>query len=291
MADRHEYIIFNTAACLPFNIKRHQLLIMIHNILKDKATRLFIVLSGILIANAMVAEFMGVKIFSLEETLGWKPVNILLFGDAYSFNLTCGVLLWPVVFVMTDIINEYYGRKGVRFISWLAAILISYSFIMLFGAMKTAPNSWWVTSKVPAGIENMNTAYNGIFGQGLGIIVASMSAFLIGQLIDVYVFRGIKKRTGEKHIWLRATGSTLVSQFIDSFVVLVIAFYFYPKWVANQGSPWPLNQIIAIGIVNYIYKFCVAILLTPVIYLVHGWIERYLGHEKAAEMKNAAMGK
>jgi hypothetical protein len=262
---------------------------MIRNILQNKPSRLYIILAGVLIANAMVAEFMGVKIFSLEETLGWKPVNLRLLGDTYSFNLTCGVLLWPVVFVMTDIINEYYGRKGVRFASWLAAILICYSFIMLFAAMNTTPNAWWITSKQSAGIENMSAAYNGIFGQGLGIIIASMTAFLIGQLIDVLVFHRIKKRTGEKHIWLRATGSTLISQFIDSFVVLVIAFYFYPKWVPNQGSAWPLNQVIAIGIVNYIYKFSVAILLTPVIYLVHHWIENYLGKETAATMKTAAM--
>ena len=263
---------------------------MIHSILKDKPTKLFIILSGFLIANAMVAEFMGVKIFSLEEVFGWKPANIRLFGDSYSFNLTCGVLLWPVVFVMTDIINEYYGRKGVKFISWLAVILISYGFIMLFAAMKTPPNSWWITSKQSAGIENMSDAYNGIFGQGLGIIIASMTAFLIGQLIDVFVFRSIKKRTGDKHIWLRATGSTLVSQFIDSFVVLVIAFYFYPKWVPGQGAAWPVNQVLAIGIVNYIYKFCVAILLTPVIYFVHYRIEKYLGHDLSKKMKRAAMG-
>lgn len=263
---------------------------MVGSILKDKATRLFIVLAGFFIANTMVAEFMGVKIFSLEETLGFRPAAIKLFDDSYSFNLTCGVLLWPVVFVMTDIINEYYGRKGVRFISWLAVIFIGYGFIMLFGAMQTTPNSWWITSKQTAGIENMSAAYDGIFGQGLGIIVASMTAFLIGQLIDVFVFRSIKKRTGEKHIWLRATGSTLVSQFIDSFVVLIIAFYFYPKWVPNQGSAWPVNQVIAIGIVNYIYKFCVAILLTPLIYLVHHRIEKYLGHDLAMKMKRAAMG-
>lgn len=291
LADCDECFIFIASAPVSASVKHNPLLTMIQNILKDKATRLFMILSGILIANAMVAEFMGVKIFSLEETLGWKPLALRLFGDTYSFNLTCGVLLWPVVFVMTDIINEYYGQKGVRFVSWLAAILISYSFIMLFAAMKTAPNSWWITSKQSAGIENMDAAYNGIFGQGLGIIVASMSAFLIGQLVDVFVFHHIKRKTGEKHIWLRATGSTLVSQFMDSFVVLIIAFYFYPKWVPQQGSPWPLNQVLAIGIVNYIYKFFVAILLTPVIYLVHGWIERYLGREKAAEMKKAAMGK
>src|SRR5687768_16085217 len=98
---------------------------MIHAIIKDKPTRVFLVLSGFFVANALIAEFMGVKIFSLEGTFGWKPANIKLLGDTYSFNLTCGVLLWPLVFIMTDIINEYYGRKGVRFISWMAVALIA----------------------------------------------------------------------------------------------------------------------------------------------------------------------
>jgi uncharacterized integral membrane protein (TIGR00697 family) len=262
---------------------------MIHTIIKNKPTRLFIILGGFFITNALVAEFIGVKIFSLEETFSWKSANIKLFGDVYSFNLTCGVLLWPVVFIMTDIINEYYGLKGVRFLSWMTVILIAYAFLMIFGAINTSPNSWWVTSKQDIGIESMDVAYNGIFGQGLGIVIASMTAFLLGQLVDVFVFHKIKKVTGEKKIWLRATGSTLISQLIDSFVVLIIAFYFYPKYVPNQGSPWPFNQIIAICIVNYIYKFIMAIILTPVIYLIHGWIERYLGHELAAEMKRAAM--
>ena len=262
---------------------------MIHTIIKNKPTRLFIILAGLFIVNAVIAEFIGVKIFSLEATFGWKPAEIGLFGNKYSFNLTCGVLLWPVVFVMTDIINEYYGTKGVRFLSWLTIGLIALGFIMVFGAIQTAPNEWWVTSKKEVGIDNMSTAYNGVFGQGLGIIIASMTAFLIAQLVDVVVFHKIKKVTGEKKIWLRATGSTVVSQLIDSFVVLLIAFYFYPKWVPGQGKPWPFDQIMAICIVNYIYKFCMAILLTPVIYFVHGWIERYLGHEQAAEMKAAAM--
>lgn len=263
---------------------------MIRTIINNKPTRLFLILSGIFITNALIAEFIGVKIFSLESTFGWKPAEIHLFGGVYSFNLTCGVLLWPVVFVMTDIINEYYGVKGVRFLSWLTIGLIAFGFLMVFGALQTEPNGWWITSKKEAGIDNMNTAFNGIYGQGLGIIIASMTAFLVAQLIDVFVFHRIKKWTGEKKIWLRATGSTVISQLIDSFVVLLIAFYFYPKLVKGQGEPWPFDQLIAICIVNYIYKFIVAILLTPVIYFVHGWIERYLGHEQAATMKKAAMG-
>ena len=262
---------------------------MIHTIIRDKPTRLFIILAGIFISTALIAEFIGVKIFSLEATLGIKPAAIHLFGGTYSFNLTCGVLLWPVVFVMTDIINEYYGVKGVRFLSWLTIALIGFGFLIVFGALQTSPNAWWVTSKQEIGIENMETAFHGIYGQGMGIIIASMTAFLVAQLLDVFVFHKIKKWTGEKKIWLRATGSTIVSQLIDSFVVLIIAFYLYPKLVKGQGEPWPFDQLIAICIVNYIYKFIVALLLTPVIYAVHGWIEKYLGHEKAAEMKKAAM--
>ncbi|OSZ77606.1 hypothetical protein CAP36_14630 [Chitinophagaceae bacterium IBVUCB2] len=263
---------------------------MIHTIIRNKPTRLFLILSGIFITNTLIAEFIGVKIFSLESTLGLKPADIKLFGGSYSFNLTCGVLLWPVVFVMTDIINEYYGVKGVKFLSWLTICLIAFGFLMVYGAIQTEPNGWWVTSKKEAGIENMSVAFNGVYGQGLGIIIASMSAFLVAQLVDVFVFHRIKKMTGEKKIWLRATGSTVISQLIDSFVVLFIAFYFYPKLVKGQGDPWPLDQLIAICIVNYIYKFIVALLLTPVIYFVHNRIERYLGHEQATVMKKAAMG-
>jgi uncharacterized integral membrane protein (TIGR00697 family) len=262
---------------------------MIHTIIKNKPTRLFIILSGIFLTNALIAEFIGVKIFSLEGTLGLQPATIHLLGGTYSFNLTCGVLLWPVVFIMTDIINEYYGQKGVKFLSWMTICLIAFGFLMVFGAIQTQPNGWWVTSKQETGIADMGVAFNGIYGQGMGIILASMVAFLIGQLVDVFVFHKIKKATGEKKIWLRATGSTLVSQLIDSFVVLLIAFYFYPKLVKGQGEPWPFDQLIAICIVNYIYKFIVAILLTPVIYFVHGRIEKYLGHDVAAEMKKAAM--
>lgn len=262
---------------------------MIHTIIKNKPTRLFLVLSGIFITNALIAEFIGVKIFSLEETLGLKPADIKLFGSTYSFNLTCGVILWPVVFIMTDIINEYYGMKGVRFLSWLTIILIAFGFLMVFGAIRTAPNNWWVTSRQENGIDDMNVAFNGVYGQGLGIIIASMTAFLLSQLIDVFVFHKIKKITGEKWIWLRATGSTVISQLIDSFVVLLIAFYFYPALVKGQGKPWPIDQLLAICFVNYIYKFTVAILLTPIIYLIHGFIEKYLGHETAAKMKASAM--
>ncbi len=261
---------------------------MIHNILKSKSTRLFIILGGIFIANAMIAEVIGVKIFSLEDTLGMQRANINLFGSSFSFHLTAGVLLWPVVFIMTDIINEYYGPKGVKFLSYLAIGLISYSFIIYNAAISLSASEYF---SIGNGIDKPDQAFKGIFGQGLWIIIGSITAFLIGQLLDVFVFHRIKKITGEKNIWLRATGSTLVSQLVDSFVVIFIAFYVGKRIQTGQGEPWTLNQVLVTGTGNYIYKFVIAIILTPVIYLIHGWIERYLGHQNAAEMKKAAMMK
>ena len=100
-----------------------------------------------------------------------------------------------------------------------------------------------------------------------------------------------KKVTGEKNIWLRATGSTLVSQLVDSFIVLFIAFYLGRKIQPGQGDAWSLHQVLVTGTGNYIYKFAAALLLTPVIYLVHGWIERYLGTDLSMKMKRSAMGR
>jgi hypothetical protein len=248
----------------------------------NKSNRLFIFLGTFFIANAIIAEFIGVKIFSLEKTLGINPFDISLFGiEHLSFNLTAGVLLWPFVFVMTDIINEYYGVKGVRMLSFIAAGLITYAFAMFYFGIKIAPADFWVATKQQQGIPDMNNAFAVVFGQGLWIIVGSLVAFLVGQIIDVTVFHKLKKLTGEKSIWVRATGSTLISQFIDSFVVLIIAFYI--------GAGWKLELVLAIGIMNYIYKFAMAILMTPVIYLVHELIEKYLGEKVATDLKNKAM--
>ncbi len=261
---------------------------MIHHILKNKSTRLFIILGGFFIANALIAEVIGVKIFSLEDTIGVQRANISLFGSSFSFHLTAGVLLWPVVFIMTDIINEYYGPRGVKFLSYLAMGLISFSFFVYNAAIRLAPSEYF---SIGNSISDANGAFKGIFGQGVWIIIGSIAAFGIGQVLDVVVFHRIKKVTGEKAIWLRATGSTLVSQLVDSFVVLFIAFYVGKRIQTGQGEPWSLHQVLVTGTGNYIYKFVVAILLTPVIYLIHGYIEKYLGHDTAAGMKNAAMGK
>jgi len=259
----------------------------LHTLLGSKPTRLFVVLAGFFVANTIIAEFIGIKIFSLERTLGMEPLSISILGvDGLGFNLTAGVLLWPVVFVMTDIINEYYGQRSVKLLSYLAIGLVLYAFVVVYGSIQLSPNDWWQSqsgqrsSDTASHVGDMDLAYRKIFGQGLWIIIGSMVAFLVGQIVDVTVFHKIKRLTGEGKIWLRATGSTLVSQFIDSFVVLIIAFYI--------GSDWDLVRVLAIGSVNYVYKFVVAILLTPVIYAAHYLIDRYLGARLANQLKSEA---
>ncbi len=258
------------------------------NVLLQRPMRLFIFLGGFFIANAMVAEFIGVKIFALEPTLGIKPFNFNLFGQQGALQFSAGVLIWPIVFVMTDLINEYYGKRGIRLLSFLTVGLIGYAFLMIFFAIRLAPADWWIGQNAAYGVPDMQAAFKVTLGQGMLIIAGSISAFLLAQLVDVITFHRIKARTGERFIWLRATGSTVVSQLIDSFVVLYIAFKLGPD-LFGTVTPWTWSQLLAVAVVQYTYKFLMAVILTPVLYLVHGWIERYLGAETAAEMKRKAM--
>ena len=253
-------------------------------VIKDKKTSLFIVLSGIFLTNAIIAEMIGVKIFSLEATLGYDPVafNILL-DSPLSFNLTAGVIIWPVVFLTTDVINEYFGKKGVRKISFLTAGFIAYMFLVIYLVTHLVPASFWLdlnNMDDKGNPFNIDYAFRMIFRQGLGIIIGSLVAFLIAQLLDVFIFQKLRGLTGRKMIWLRATGSTLISQFFDSFVVLWIAFFIFGNW--------HIEQIVAVGIMNYMYKFVVAIVLTPLIYVAHYFIDNYLGKEMAQQMADQA---
>jgi hypothetical protein len=145
--------------------------------------------------------------------------------------------------------------------------------------MKLAPADFWLSvnaTNEQGEAFDINYAFEKVLSQGLNIIFASLVAFVIGQLVDVSVFHRLRKMTGPKRIWLRATGSTLISQLIDSFVVLFVAFYFL--------GPWSITQVLAVGLTNYIYKFLIAILLTPILYVAHYLIDNYLGKETAEAM-------
>ena len=159
--------------------------------LEQKKHRLFIILSGIFLTNAIIAEMIGVKIFSGEGTLGMAPAHLNILGFTMDFNLTAGAVIWPVVFITSDLINEYFGKPGVKRISYLTAVLIAYAFVVIFLAIHLPPAEWWMDANnkdLDGNFFNMNFAFNKIFGQGQRIILGSLIAFLLGQLVDVYVF-------------------------------------------------------------------------------------------------------
>ncbi|WP_299820709.1 queuosine precursor transporter [uncultured Pontibacter sp.] len=251
---------------------------------EKKRTNLFLVLSGIFIANALLAELIGVKIFSGEALFGLPGAQLPLLGDAkLDFNLTAGVVIWPVVFITTDIINEYFGKSGVKKVSVLTVVLILYAFLVISLVTGLPPAPFWLeinNTDAQGNPFNINFAFNAIYRQGLGIIIGSVVAFLVSQFLDATIFHWLRKYTGSKKIWLRATGSTLVSQLIDSFVVLFIAFFLFGNWT--------MELVLSVAAINYIYKFLVALALTPVLYVAHFFIDSYLGENQAEALTEKA---
>lgn len=222
---------------------------------RNRRDLVFFVLGGFFITNAILAELTGGKLFAVPGIPGvpWLPAELML---------SIGVIPWPVVFISTDLVNEYFGQAGVRRLTFLAVGMISYAFAMLYVEMQVP-----AASISPVSDE----AFRSVFGQSMWIIVGSLVAFLISQLVDVLVFVAVKARTGHRLLWLRATGSTAVSQLVDTFVVGYIGFVVPAKLTMTQFLP------LAAG--NYIFKLAVAVLITPIIYVGHGIIDRYLAKD------------
>jgi queuosine precursor transporter len=213
---------------------------------ETRKNTLFLLLAGFFITNAIMGEMTGGKIIQLGP-----------------FALSMGIVPWPVVFLSTDLINEYYGRDTVRRLTFLTSGLIIYAFILLYLGMSVKAASF---SPVD------DSSFTRVFGQSMWIIVGSLAAFLFSQLIDVLVFVAIRRRTGSKLLWLRATGSTIVSQLIDTFIVAGIGF-----WLPGKVS---FSEYLSMASSGYVAKLLIAIGLTPLIYLGHITIDRYLGHHK-----------
>lgn len=208
----------------------------------------FMILAGFFVTNAIVAELIGGKV-------------VQFFGLFYQ---SIGIILWPVVFLLTDLINEHYGKSGVRKLTYITVGLIAYTFIVIT-----------IGRQIPAVISSdtvQDREFNIVFGQSQWIIIGSIIAFFLSQLVDVYIFWIFRNRTGGKMIWLRATGSTLVSQLVDTFVVQYVAFVLPGKWTMDQftvNASW-----------GYVFKLLVAVCLIPLIYAGHFAISRFLKDEK-----------
>ncbi len=203
----------------------------------------FIILAGFFITNAIVAELIGGKL-------------IQFFG---LFTQSIGIILWPVVFILTDLINEHYGKQGVRKLTYITVGLITYTFILISIALNinAVPFS-------PVSDEQFRV----VFGQSQWIIIGSIIAFFVSQLVDVYVFWLFRNKTGKNMIWLRATGSTIVSQLVDTFIVQYVAFVLPGKWTMDEfihNASW-----------GYSFKLLIAVCLIPLIYVGHFLINKYL---------------
>jgi len=224
--------------------------------LNSKRDFLYLLLGGLFVTNAILGEVIGSK--------------LIMVGP---YIATIGVIPWPFVFLTTDLINEYFGKPGVRRLTFMTVGLILYAFAILF-----------VSMQIPAAPISpvKDDAFNAVFGQSLWIIAGSVTAFLVSQLVDVLVFWTFRNQTGGKHLWLRATGSTAISQLIDTFIVQGIAF-----WLPGKLST---NAFVEVALTSYIYKFAIAVSLTPIIYAAHGAIDRYLGRAESEALIAEAAG-
>jgi uncharacterized integral membrane protein (TIGR00697 family) len=237
--------------------------------LTSKKEKLFFALGAFFVTNAIVAEIIGGKLIVLGSTDIQFSLNLGLFATQVGpFILSVGVFPWPIVFLSTDLINEYFGKEGVRRITNIGVIMIVYTFLIIYLTM------------IPQAAEGISPvtdqAYKQVLSQSMWIIVGSITAFIVSQIVDVVVFHMFRQRTGGRYLWVRATGSTIVSQLIDSVVILGIAFYLPGK--IN------LSQYLGFAITNYSYKVLIAILITPLIYLGHDLIDRYLGKDEAEKI-------
>jgi queuosine precursor transporter len=217
----------------------------------DRRIQLFVVLAAVFVISLVVGDIISVKLF--EVNLG--PIVAVM---------SIGMLPFPVTFLLTDILNEFYGKKSARFITWVGFFMAIFAFVVIAIAVRVP---WAPLTRAPDWQGAVETTFNNIFAGSQRILMASMVAYLIGQFCDIALFNLLKRVTKNRMLWLRATGSTLVSQLIDTVVV---------QFVAWSGL-LPTATILNIIYTSYVVKLLVAVGLTPFIYLGHAFVERKLG--------------
>lgn len=225
----------------------------------DRATQLYVYLAGVFVACLVLGDLIGGKAFSVRMPFG--PL-------AYDQPISVGLFAFPVTFLLTDVVNEFYGRKGARFLTFLGMWVAILAFVILNVAQvpRAEPHSYFTDAE-----------FNKIFGVGGRLFVASLVAYLLGQFLDIYAFQFWKVFTGSKHLWLRATGSTLASQLADTFVINLLFWSVIPAVSGGGGQALPWVWKKALG--EYVIKVFIAVCLTPVVYALHGVVTRRFGLE------------
>ncbi|MCC6660382.1 MAG: queuosine precursor transporter [Phycisphaerales bacterium] len=228
----------------------------------DAATLLYLWLSGVFVTCLLVADITGGKFFHLDLF----TVHLPWVGEYPFVTHSVGMMSFPVTFLLTDLVNEYYGKRGARRMTFLGLGCALLAFLLILAARKIPVD----TRDSPLSQDSFDT----VFGMSNRLYVASLTAYLIGQLCDIWLFGAFKRWTGGRMVWLRATGSTVVSQAVDSFLITSILFYGLER---ADGSVATWGDIIRIAVTGYILKFVIAIALTPLVYLGRWLIHTRLG--------------
>lgn len=222
---------------------------------------IYVVLTSIFITCLLIADVIGVKLFEINlpfEILGHKTIEH-----------TCGMLTFPITFMLGDTINEYYGAKATKQTVYigLAMSILTFFVMNVAQAMPYLDKPFNVTPE----------SFNMIFGSAKLMYIASVTAYLIGQMTDIWLFGVIKKATKGQLLWLRATGSTVISQMLDSFVVSYVAFSL-GKTLTGQTPATP-EEIFNIAVTGYGLKFAMSLALTPALYLLRDVMHNKFGLE------------
>jgi uncharacterized integral membrane protein (TIGR00697 family) len=253
--------------------------------LHARRERVFLLLAGVFLGSMTMLNILGASRF--------VDLSFVLFGVRIPMALAVGVLPYPITFLCTDFISELYGRSRASFVVWVGLLLNLWvlAFLWLGGALPPAPVLDPATG-LPAP-QAHDFAFYRIRLLTMGTVMASMVAYLSAQLCDVFLFHFWKRLTRGRHLWLRNNGSTLVSQFVDTFAVITIThFYAHALPLDPERDLW--SQLwIFIGS-GYVFKVIVALVDTLPFYLGVHWLSRYLQIdprlEHAADREQSALG-
>jgi len=213
-------------------------------------------ISGVFVTSLLMANVLGVKLFSIDT-----GIRGLLEGDAtLRIEHTVGMLPFPITFLLTDLLNEFYGKRAARRVTYIAFAMAALAFGMI-----SAGRSLPILEGIPG--TATEAAFEQVFGASSVMYIASICAFLIGSLLDILVFGLFHRMTGERLVWLRATGSTVVSQVFDSFIVTFLYFWVFPILLRTEAGPAEVGFVLRTALTGYILKFVIAVAVTPLIYL------------------------
>ena len=212
--------------------------------LKDKllAQRIYMLLGALFITSLVVSNLIFQKFFY------WHPFNVEIFG-ANLFEISVGILPYPITFLITDLISEIYGKKNAN------QVVITGIFASIFSLLIIL-----IADSVPA-IANSpvdDVLFTKVFGQSAIAVFASMTAYLFAQFIDIQIYHFWKRLTKGKHLWLRNNFSTWFSQFIDTFSILMLLCFF-------EVLPW--ESFSGLLISGFLFKVLVAAIDTPFLYI------------------------